>query len=116
MSQQEAGNIPEIKLHHRLDIALEHGSVSVADIAKSIGYSVTQTSNYLHGRQYPRSGTIAAWALRCGVDREWLEHGAVPTSPDGDGSHAGDTTMGRHLRAVSDLPVLTPESAEERAA
>lgn len=94
MSEQAASNIPEIKLHHRLNLALEYGGVSVAEMAEAVGYSVKQTSNYLHGRQVPRSGTIAAWAMRCGVDRQWLEHGTTPSSPNGGGSDLGITESG----------------------
>lgn len=86
MSEQripDGGVVPEIKLHKRLEIALEHGNVHLDEMAAVIGYSVTQTRNFVKGRQIPRDGTITAWAVRCGVSRAWLRDGTVPSGPDG---------------------------------
>lgn len=83
MATTDSGGVPTFELRHRLALALEHADVSVADMADVIGYSVKQTSNYLHGRQHPREGTLRVWAIRCGVPLVWLRDGIVPD--DGPG-------------------------------
>lgn len=56
-------------------LALEHGGVSVNEMAAHLGISRTTVSNYLHGRTKPRRGDLIAWAMRCGVPFEWLVNG-----------------------------------------
>lgn len=59
-------------MRHRMELALEYGSVSVNDIARHLGVSRTTISNYLHGRTEPRRGDLIAWAMACGVPFDWL--------------------------------------------
>lgn len=64
--------LPEFEMRHRMELALEYGSVSVNEMAAHLGTSRTTISNYLHGRTQPRRGDLIAWCLRCGVPFDWL--------------------------------------------
>jgi transcriptional regulator with XRE-family HTH domain len=61
-----------------MELALEYGNVSVAEMAKELGVSRTTISNFLHGRTVPRKGNLIVWALTCGVPFDWLVDGDVP--------------------------------------
>lgn len=63
---------PEFEMRHRMELALEYGSVTVSEMARHLGISRTTISNYLHGRTRPRRGDLIAWAMRCGVPFDWL--------------------------------------------
>lgn len=64
--------LPEFEMRHRMELALEYGSVSVNEMARYLGISRTTISNYLHGRTEPRRGDLIAWSMRCGVPFDWL--------------------------------------------
>lgn len=64
--------LPEFEMRHRMELALEYGSVTVNEMARHLGISRTTISNYLHGRTQPRRGDLIAWSLRCGVPFDWV--------------------------------------------
>jgi transcriptional regulator with XRE-family HTH domain len=63
---------PKFEMRHRMQLALEYGSVNVNQMARELGVSRTTISNYLHGRTKPSRGHLIAWAMRCGVPFGWL--------------------------------------------
>jgi transcriptional regulator with XRE-family HTH domain len=71
-AQMKRKVLPEFEMRHRMELALEYGSVSVNEMARQLGVSRTTISNYLHGRTQPRRGDLIAWAMRCGVPFDWL--------------------------------------------
>lgn len=71
-AQMQRNELPEFEMRHRMELALEYGSVTVSTMARHLGISRTTVSNYLHGRTQPRRSDLIAWALRCGVPFDWL--------------------------------------------
>lgn len=100
------GNIPTFQQRHRLGLALESADITTDEIAVEIGKSVTTVRNYLAGRTTPGRATLIAWALRCGVPFEWLEHGIESNGPDdgpadqGRASFPCKTDNVHHLRVA----------------
>ncbi len=84
----EAGDIPPIRLKHRLRIAREEASLEQAELAELMGVSRNVISNAESGRTVPRKIVFNAWALATGVPVSWLEHG-VGEVPPGDGGPQG---------------------------
>jgi transcriptional regulator with XRE-family HTH domain len=73
----------------RLRRALEHSGLSVQQMADDIGYDRATLARWTHDKgRPPRTLVVKQWALRCGVRREWLEHGQgewlTGGSPPGD--------------------------------
>jgi transcriptional regulator with XRE-family HTH domain len=75
MAKQE---VPQFEMRHRMELAMEYGNVSVAEMAKELGVSRTTISNFLHGRTIPRRGNLIVWSVTCGVPLDWLIDGDVP--------------------------------------
>jgi transcriptional regulator with XRE-family HTH domain len=80
--QRQLGNVPRFELKHRLDRAMEAAGLKPEDMADPIGVGVTTIRNYLSGRTHPTKGAVTAWAVRCGVDRDWLWTGEEPQEPE----------------------------------
>jgi len=81
MSEQPTGgNIPEITLGWRLQLAL--GDMKVQEMADTLGVNRATIGRWMHDRGAPKRAYILQWALATGVDAQWLEHGTVP---NGDG-------------------------------
>lgn len=70
----------------RLRKALRMSNVSVQDMADSLEVSRNAVSNWINGRNMPRSRDLARFALKTGFPREWLETGRVSpnTGPEAD--------------------------------
>lgn len=64
--------IPRVDQHHRLDIALQHANIGVAEMATFLHVGRNTISNYIHGRTRPNRATLIAWSDICGVDLDWL--------------------------------------------
>lgn len=84
-----AGNIPEIRLEHRLRIAREFAGFQQAELAEQMGVGRNTVSNAEAGKGNPRKVMINAWALATGVPVAWLLTGDTnaenphPDDPDG---------------------------------
>lgn len=68
-------------LGRRMAVALDYGTVQVNEMADYLGASTASLRNWTSGRRRPRRSTLVAWALKCGVDLEWLEHGFGTLGP-----------------------------------
>lgn len=89
-------------------IALEHGHVSVADMAETLGCDRNTVGNYLSGRTTPRLPTLRVWAMRCGVPLDWIRYGTGPaTDDDGNGGGSRRTTrdIGGYRHRVHPIPL-----------
>lgn len=118
MSIQGSWSIPEFTAGDRFRKAREITGQTQREFAATLGIDKNTVGAYETGATVRhRKIVVNAWALATGVPVEWLLHGTIPmTSPDGGGTHAGDTTMGRHLRPAPTAPVIPLRSAGERAA
>lgn len=98
-------NIPRFEQRHRLALALEWAGLKPEDMAEAIGKSPTTIRNYLSGRTTIGRGDLIAWAVRCGVDHQWLLTGTIDLTeggPDKDPrSLAGDRRRGRRTQGES---------------
>ncbi len=77
MSTQPAGIIPTFTLADRLRKARELTGLEQREFADQLGISRTSVSNAETGTTRPIKVTLKAWALRSGVDYEWLTTGAA---------------------------------------
>lgn len=77
-SATQPGVCPPIELRHRLRIAREYAGLDQAQLADRIEAARSTVSNAETGTVTPRRMVVAAWALACGVSREWLESGKDP--------------------------------------
>lgn len=76
MQRSEApGAVPEWTLGWRMLRALEHAGVKVEDIADEIGVSRATVSRWTHDKGPVREIYLRHWALRTGVDFDWLRTG-----------------------------------------
>ncbi len=66
------GVIPRLRLHNRLDLALQHAGIGVSEMAAELGVGRNTISNYIHGRTRPNRATLRIWAETCNVDFGWL--------------------------------------------
>ena len=71
----DGGLVPEFGLADRLAKALQVANVSNQAMADYLGVSRNTISAYVNGRGTPKRAYLLLWALRTGVDREWLETG-----------------------------------------
>jgi len=76
--------VPEWDLADRMRKALRESGTGVQDIADYLGVARNTVSTWINGRIAPSTQTLRLWALRTGVDYDWLCHGtasgpAVPT-------------------------------------
>lgn len=65
-------------LGDRLRKALDSSDVSVAEMADYVGYARETVGRYQNGHSRPPSWVIKTWAIKTGVDLEWLRTG-VPS-------------------------------------
>jgi transcriptional regulator with XRE-family HTH domain len=84
MTTQLAGQIPPVTLGWRMQIALGWAGVSVQEMADDLGMSRNALSRWINDRGTPpRAAFLKQWALRTGVDYNWLNTGEEPTNPTG---------------------------------
>lgn len=87
MSQMTAGgHIPGLTLGWRLRMALEHEGVSRQQIAAECGVDEATITRWTHDRTAPSRAALIVWALKTGVDLDWLERGTgeSPFRPEGE--------------------------------
>lgn len=82
--------IPEFTIHDRFRKAREHAGLSRENLAEEIDVSVRTIARYENGEVTPRRLVAKVWALRCGVDLDWLwaARGSNPEPADSLLAHA----------------------------
>lgn len=75
--QPPTGEIPTWDVADRLRKGLREADLSVQAMADYLGVARTTLSNWINGRIQPSTQTLRLWAMRCGIDYEWLAYGAV---------------------------------------
>lgn len=88
MTLSVAGVIPQWTIEDRLRKARELTGLERTEFAQELGVSRNTVTNYEHGKVEPRIIVLRSWALRCGVDLEWLRTGHAP-GPSGPGVKTG---------------------------
>lgn len=64
--------VPPWTLGDRLRKAREFAGLKQTEMAAEIGIGRSSIINYENDQQEPPRPVLVAWALRCGVDYEWL--------------------------------------------
>ena len=65
----------------RMRKALREAGIGVGEMAAYLGVARTTVSNWVNGRIEPSVQTLRLWALRCGVDYNWLRDGRPSPAP-----------------------------------
>lgn len=69
-------------LGDRLAKARRVAGVSRDEMAEYLGFSPQAVSNYEADRRVPKLGVIRLWAMRTGVELEWLRYGDTMPRPE----------------------------------
>lgn len=67
--------IPEWTLADRLIKARQSAHMTQHEFANATGLGVATIKRFEAGTHQPKRATLLGWAVACGVDPEWLEHG-----------------------------------------
>jgi transcriptional regulator with XRE-family HTH domain len=70
--------VPEFDLADRMRKALRTAGTGVQEMADYLGVTRTTVGNWINGRIVPSKQTQRLWALRTGVDFDWLQTGENP--------------------------------------
>jgi len=88
-SAYDQGQVPPIEVHHRLRIAREYAGYDQEQLAKIIGIARNTVGNAEKAKVTPRTIVVNAWAMACGVPRDWILTGKHPTDDPDGGSGLG---------------------------
>ena len=77
--QQEktTGLVPAFHVGHRMQLALEVAGISKGEMADYLGVSRATTLRWMNLTTPVKRHVLVAWAMRTGVDVDWLETGVV---------------------------------------
>jgi transcriptional regulator with XRE-family HTH domain len=64
--------VPTWTLSDRMRKAREHAGLKQSELAAEIGIARSSIVNYESGSTTPSRPVLLSWALRCGVDPDWL--------------------------------------------
>lgn len=83
----------QVTLGWRLQMALANGGLKAQEMADHLGVSRSTVSRWMndHGAP-PRRPDLIQWAMRCGVDVEWLSTGHASTTGGGNGGALAPAT------------------------
>lgn len=102
-----SGSVPEWDTADRMRKALRVADIGVQEIAEYLGVSRNTVSTWINGRIAPSTQTLRLWALRCGVDFEWLAADEIGR-PRRATRHGRAASYGYHRRATRrNHPALT---------
>lgn len=102
-----SGSVPEWDTADRMRKALRVADIGVQEIADYLGVSRNTVSTWINGRITPSLQTLRLWALRCGVDFEWLAADEIGR-PRRSTRHGRAASYGYHRRATRrNHPALT---------
>jgi transcriptional regulator with XRE-family HTH domain len=94
--------VPEWTLGDRMAKALNYSGVGVQEMADYLDVTRTSVSNWLHGRVRPSRQTLLLWAIRTGVDLDWIVQGGSTT--ESFSIHRAKRAIAHHLRARRSTP------------
>ena len=100
------GIIPRPTLGQRLRIARELTGLEQQEFAKQIGTSRQTVGAAERGATTPRLVVIRAWAMRTGVNPQWLETGEAPSPDGGDGASAESRLRESNPRPIHYKPAV----------
>lgn len=70
--------VPEFKLQHRLQLAMEVRGIGVQEMADAYGLTRNTISYWLNGHRVPDKSRLFFFATLTGVNLQWLETGQAP--------------------------------------
>lgn len=76
--------VPQFDLADRMRKALRTSGVGVVEMADYLGVARGTVGNWISGRITPSKQSLRLWALRTGVDFDWLQTGENPHQPAAD--------------------------------
>lgn len=76
-TQTSTGLVPEWDLADRMRKALRHADIGMTEMADYLEVNRNTIGNWVNGHTRPTAATLRAWALRTGVQYDWLR-GANP--------------------------------------
>jgi transcriptional regulator with XRE-family HTH domain len=76
--------VPQFDLADRMRKALRTAGMTVQEMADYLGVVRATASNWINGHTPPSKQSLRLWALRTGVDFDWLQTGENPhqATPD----------------------------------
>lgn len=80
--------VPQWDVADRMRKSLRHADIGVQEIADYLDVSRTTVSSWINGRITPSVQTLRLWAIRCGVDYEWLAGNSPPRPRRGGGDRS----------------------------
>lgn len=98
--------VPVWDVGDRMRKALREAGIGVGEMAAYLGVARTTVSNWVNGRIEPSVQTLRLWALRCGVDYDWLRDGRPSSSPVTSPTTLVDIRKPGRLAPL--MPVLRP--------
>lgn len=103
---------PPWTLGDRLTKARKFAGLSQTDLADYLGIARRSITSYENDETRPSRAVLIAWALRCDVPLDWLEHGERgPDSPASQGKRSSRCTA---LLARQEGTVLAFAAAQPR--
>jgi transcriptional regulator with XRE-family HTH domain len=72
-----SGGVPTWDVADRMRKCLREANVGIQEMADYLGVARSTLGNWVGGRIEPSTQTLRLWAMRCGIDYEWLAYGAV---------------------------------------
>ena len=76
--------VPQFDLADRMRKALRTSGVGVSEMAEYLGVTRTTAGNWINGRINPSKQSLRLWAMRTGVDFNWLVTGQSPHQLEAD--------------------------------
>jgi transcriptional regulator with XRE-family HTH domain len=71
----EQPNIPHWDVADRMRKGLREAGLEIQEMAEYLGVARNTVSTWINGRIQPSTQTLRLWAMRCGVDYQWLAFG-----------------------------------------
>lgn len=104
---ESAPGIPEWDTADRMRKALRSSGIGVEEMADYLDVTRRSVGNWINGHIQPSKQTLRLWAMRCGVDFNWLCHGdATPCGPRG-GKHVSAGQQGGNMDQSANATVLS---------
>ncbi len=76
--------VPEFDLADRMRKALRTSGVGSMEMADYLGVTRATVSNWINGHVKPSLQSLRLWAMRTGVDFDWLRTGEDPHQLEAD--------------------------------